>query len=593
MRRSIAILLTLMLLTGCAQSVDNPLHIAEQTTVEAVENSETNASVTTATTTTAKETTAVEEESVPIETGKEIVLTAIDHGTAPDMIPVTETMLTQSSDEAAFPELSAVREYWWANTVLQNEQYWWSNEKYASPQSAEELWFEGGVRYDFDNDGAEECVLVMNVLPPDYGPHTSFNGIFYVDNGEVSMLFSGGNFETDLFVINGGDHQFLKYYVTAGGTGWSSAIYSFSDNKPVAVVGSDRDCLYITVTECGYIEVGAKYCCPSYPLVLCTDGVFRQLAEEKITQDEFLLRIDGAEELLAAYEQNGDFPDGYFTRGGANYRLTFGEAEVVLELQNGSCTITPDLEKNDNMWMSVELQLTAEVITGANLYSNTDFREKNSFAYYLDKYTEEYGYSPYGVLIEDINGDAQDEMIMHINPFGNMDILYMKDGVIKIVNCDVMSIWGGTWYDSSTNRIVNQYFYGHTEGTLGAYEYYVYDWDGADYLLTMHLKMESGYYEREPDGVTKTDIFICGQTYLNDEEITSERFEELHAVLLELMIPENRIDFVPSGAFETDEALKKSQEEKYNTYLEEKLYSSQMPYESSSEKIYNPEWVEE
>lgn len=388
MKRTVALILALALLTGCGDSADvssDITDITEQATVEAVENEVQNTLATTTTVATAANTiTVVEVDSTPIETGKEIILTAIDHGTAPDMIPVTETKLVQSSDEAAFPELSTVREYWWEDTVLQNEQYWWSNEKYASPQCAEELWFEGGVRYDFDSDGTEECVLVMNVLPPDYGPHTSFNGIFYVDDGVVSKLFNGGNFETDLYLINGGGYQFLKYHVSAGGMGWSSAIYSFADNKPVAVVGSDRDCLYITVTERGYIKVGAKYCCPSYPLVLCADGVFRQLAEEEISADEFLLRLNGAEELLTAYEQNGDIPDGYFTRGGANYRLTFGEAEVALELENGSCTITPDLEKNANMWMSIEQQLTLESLTGINvyvssLYPNSDGTLTDSF----------------------------------------------------------------------------------------------------------------------------------------------------------------------------------------------------------------------
>lgn len=198
--------------------------------------------------------------------------------------------------------------------------------------------------------------------------------------------------------------------------------------------------------------------------------------------------------------------------------------------------------------------------------------DENSFEYYLDKCTEEFGFVPYGVLIEDINGDGAEEMVVHINPFNYVQVVYIKNGRLKVVDCGVMSQWGGTWYDSGKNRIVNQYFYGHTEGTLGAYEYYVYDWDGKDYVLTMHLEMESGYYEREADGVTKTDNFVYGNSYLNGEEITSERFEELHAELMQSMTADNRFDAVTSGAFETDEALKKEQEERYNAYLAEKLY---------------------
>ena len=206
----------------------------------------------------------------------------------------------------------------------------------------------------------------------------------------------------------------------------------------------------------------------------------------------------------------------------------------------------------------------------------TEYRSENSFESYLAAYTEKNGYPPYGVFIGDINGDGQDEMVLHVNPFGNLDILYMKNGIVTVVNCEVMSQWGNTWYDSGKNRIINMYFYGHTEGTAGAYEYYVYEWNGEDYVITMHLEQEAGYYEREADGVTKTDNFIHGQSYLNGEEISTERFEELHAELLNSMIPENRFDIIPSGAFETDEVLKKEQEEQYNAYLAEKLYSPQM-----------------
>lgn len=190
---------------------------------------------------------------------------------------------------------------------------------------------------------------------------------------------------------------------------------------------------------------------------------------------------------------------------------------------------------------------------------------------YYSKYVEKNGL-PYGVLIEDINGDGEEELVIHQNPFGMLEVVYLSNGEAKKVACDVMSQWGGVWYDTSRNRIVNEYFYGHTEGTAGAYEYYVYDWDGEKYVRTMVLIREAGYYEREEDGVTKTDNFMDGNSYLNYEWISNERFEELRAELKQSMLPENRFDVIPSGASETDEALKKEQEERYNAYLAEKLY---------------------
>lgn len=416
MKRKLAILLALALLTGCADDAQTLVETAEQAAIEAAETVE-QAAIETAEQTTAVTTDAPSEE-VPDISG-EIVLTPLEYGTAPQMIPLTQEEFTLSADEADFPELAQVRKYWWADTVFQDESYWWSNEKYASPQCAEELWFEGGVRYDFDGDGIEECVLVLNVLPPDYGPHTSYNGIFYVDSGEVTKLFSGGNFDTQIYLIKGAEYQFLMYDVTAGGMGWSSNIYSFADNKPIAVVGGDRDCISFTITDDGYILAGVKYCNPFYPLILCTDGEIRQLADEEISRDEFLQRLDGADKLLAAYEQEGVVPDGYFTRGGVNYWLTFGEKEVVLELFDGRCTIIPDLEKNNNKWMRIEQELTAESITGVNQYGGSRYLDPDGTL--TDSFTERcielidpYKISQYNVLPDlwDFERDGVPELIM-------------------------------------------------------------------------------------------------------------------------------------------------------------------------------------
>ena len=246
MKRTIALFLALALLSGCADSSAITAETAENTTTEIIETVEQTTAVTT-TTTTVVSTTATIEENPDIS--GEIKLTPLEYGTAPEMIPITQTELVLVADEADFPELAQVREYWWEDIALQDESYWWDNEKYDSPQCAQELFFEGGARYDFDCDGTEECVLVLNVLPPDYGPHTSFNGIFYVDNDEVAKLFDGGNFDTQLFLISGGEYQFLRYEVTAGGMGWSSIIYSFADNKPTAVAAGDRDCVSFMVTD--------------------------------------------------------------------------------------------------------------------------------------------------------------------------------------------------------------------------------------------------------------------------------------------------------------------------------------------------------
>ncbi len=208
----------------------------------------------------------------------------------------------------------------------------------------------------------------------------------------------------------------------------------------------------------------------------------------------------------------------------------------------------------------------------------TEYKSETSFASYLTAYTEKHGYPPHGVFIDDINGDGQDEMVMHINPYGYLYVLYIKDDKLKVLECDTMSEWGGTWYDKANNCIVNEYFHGHTEGSMGAYEYYVYDWNGEDYVMTMHLECEAGYFEREADGVTRTDNFIDGQAYLNGEEISSEEFEKLHTELTQVMTAENLFDVVTSGYFEIHKEAAEEQREIYNAYHSEKLYTPQMTY---------------
>lgn len=196
----------------------------------------------------------------------------------------------------------------------------------------------------------------------------------------------------------------------------------------------------------------------------------------------------------------------------------------------------------------------------------------NRFAFHLTDYTLRNENPPYGVLVEDINDDGQDEMVMQINPYGFLDVLYMKNGELKVVSCDVMSMWGNTWYDKEKKRIINESFYGHTEGTAGSYDFHIFDWNGEDYVETMHLVRDSGHYEYEDDGLTRTDNFVYGQSYLNSEEISNEQFEEYFAEFEADMKDENLFDVVTSGQFEEDKEVAKEKLDIYNAYIDEKLY---------------------
>ncbi len=248
------------------------------------------------------------------------------------------------------------------------------------------------------------------------------------------------------------------------------------------------------------------------------------------------------------------------------------------KIDEGNTSLTESTDGSSRSVSGAESNVSS-VETSENASGETSIAEvipsgnKSPFAEYYDNYIKENEYLPYGVLIDDINDDGRDEMVMQLYPSGYMDILYIKNSELKVINCPVMSDWGNTWYDESKNRIINQYFYGHTEGTAGAYEYNVYDWNGEDYIPTMHLKREAGYFEREADGVTPTGNLIYGQSYLNGEEITNEKFEELFKELKRHPAPEDLFEVVRSGnelSSEPDE----EQAEKYKAYLDEKLYKA-------------------
>lgn len=96
-----------------------------------------------------------------------------------------------------------------------------------------------------------------------------------------------------------------------------------------------------------------------------------------------------------------------------------------------------------------------------------------------------------GVYLGDINGDDIPEAVVEINPFEMTDILYFNDSGMQKLELYTTSVWGSVRYIPDTRQILFQPMRGHTWGTYGYMEYYLYGWNGSDFEVVSTLFRES------------------------------------------------------------------------------------------------------
>ena len=127
-----------------------------------------------------------------------------------------------------------------------------------------------------------------------------------------------------------------------------------------------------------------------------------------------------------------------------------------------------------------------------------------------------------GVYLGDINGDDIPEAVIEINPYELTDILYFNDDGMQVLQLWTTSVWGSVRYIPDTKQILFQSMRGHTWGTYGFTDYYLYGWNGSDFEVVSTLFRESGMYYIDEDGTEHAEL---GQAYIDGAEVDNDTFE--------------------------------------------------------------------
>lgn len=159
-----------------------------------------------------------------------------------------------------------------------------------------------------------------------------------------------------------------------------------------------------------------------------------------------------------------------------------------------------------------------------------------------------------GVYYEDINGDEKPEaVISKWTSDKDTIILYSKENELGELHLEPNPNWAYVDYITDTKQILFCPFYGHTTGTWGYEEYYLWSWDGSDYIISSSILRKSGIYGVCGD----VEYSELGQAYIDGEEVDNDTFE-VKLVEFEKLRDEN--DYFP---------IVKPDDENFESYMKE------------------------
>lgn len=172
--------------------------------------------------------------------------------------------------------------------------------------------------------------------------------------------------------------------------------------------------------------------------------------------------------------------------------------------------------------------LTAEQITATETVSYASVKEPDcacptEWQHQYSEYLNSLDFLKGGVYLGDINGDDIPEAVIEINPFEMTDILYFNDIGMQKLELFTISVWGSVRYIPDTRQILFDPMRGHTWGTYGFEEYYLYGWNGSDFEVDEMIYRDAGMYYIDGDGTEHAEL---GQAYIDGVEVDSDTFKE-------------------------------------------------------------------
>lgn len=203
-------------------------------------------------------------------------------------------------------------------------------------------------------------------------------------------------------------------------------------------------------------------------------------------------------------------------------------AETFTEQTKASETTTAEAVTETSASTTVETSvLTAEQVTATETVSYASVKETDcacptEWQHQYSEYLDSLDFLKGGVYLGDINDDDIPEAVIEINPFEMTDILYFNDSGMQKLELYTTSVWGSVRYIPDTRQILFQPMRGHTWGTYGYTEYYLYGWNGSDFEVVSTLFRESGMYYTDEDGTEHSEL---GQAYIDGVEVDSDTFE--------------------------------------------------------------------
>ena len=254
---------------------------------------------------------------------EKIILTPIP-SEAPFEIPACDIIENAAVTEEEFAEKEIIKR---AKGICfeaahKNIEYYNDTvEKCNKIETAEDIVFSCGMALDFDGDGSDEYCLALDFRPENPmggGALILMDGseceIFVTDCADISLN------EMKIILCAGHYFPMVTYYA---GQWYSTDIYSFENDKPKDVLDYHSESHSITY-ENGVFYLDIRYPKETFPFVLCSDGVFRQLGREKISREEFEKHVGNGGAYLDKLAENGETITEIYTYGYYNYEL-YGE----------------------------------------------------------------------------------------------------------------------------------------------------------------------------------------------------------------------------------------------------------------------------